>query len=306
MSNNKKNTSDLSSIDQDLMPENQKLERLHNPALGQVWLALTGQDPRNIISQISATVLEAGGTRPAWQWKTGDQEYVAMAWPADQPIRACVLLAGPIGEKLKPVSIVPLLEGLPNDLTVEEVHPLPEGDGADVAVSMLEGKNPMWFFDPFYMRDKSDLTPGITHTFWLAGAALAIRKAMLDEITLTNGPDYELYAQKWLQENPGAKSMDVPPLKIDIAGKHFIMPGRFYGEYQLRAVISDIEEWQFDKMPIQVLYLSFPFDNRPEMRLPLYVSKFVAPDFKPEKGQDIEAYAWLQGRIIDLENSTQA
>lgn len=276
---------------------------MHTPALGQVWTALTGQIPQNVISQITATVLEAGGTRPPWRWTSDHMEYMAMAWPQDQPIRACVLLSGPEGGQLKPVSVVPLLEGLPNDLTVEEIYPLPEGAGANIAVSMLEGKNPMWFFDPFYTRDKNDLTPGVTHTFWLAAAALGLRKAMLDQITLTSGPEYEAYAENWLRDHPGSKSSDVPPLKIDIAGKHFIMPGRFFGEYQLRAVIEKIEEWRLDRMPITVLYLSFPFDNRPPLHLPLYVSKYVAGNYEPEKGQDIEAYVWLEGRIIDLEAS---
>ncbi len=285
----------------DLMPEDQKIAREHSAALGQIWRALTGWNTADLLSQVTATVLEAGGTRPPWKWTYKGMEYVAMAWPQDQPIRACVLLKGPEGKEMKPVSIFPLLEGLPNDLCVDEVQPLPEGDGANVAVEMLPGQNPMWFFDPFYTRDKDDLTPGITHTFWLAGAALGLRKAVLDEITLSNGPDYMLYAQKWLEEHPDKKSMDVPPLKIEIRGKHFIMPGRFYGEYQIRAVVKEIEDWQFDKTPIKVLYLTFPFDNRPALQLPLYVSQPVLGDYNVEKDQDIEAYIWLEGRVIDLE-----
>ena len=34
---------------------------------------------------------------------------------------------------------------------------------------MIEGKNPMWFYDPPYLRDKDDLTPGVTQTFLLSG-----------------------------------------------------------------------------------------------------------------------------------------
>lgn len=296
---------DKSRGPQDLMPEDQKIAREHSAALGQVWQALTGRNPAEIMSQITATVLAAGGTRPPWQWSLKGEDYTAMAWPQDQPIRACVLLSGPEGEKMRPLTIVPLLEGLPNDLCVEEVFPLPEGAGADVGVLMQEGKNPMWFFDPFYTRDKDDLTPGITHTFWLAGLALGFRRALLDEITLTDGPDYELYAQDWLSKHPDKKSIDVPPLKIDIKGKRFIMPGRFYGEYQIRAEVEEIEEWSFDKTAIHVFYLSFPFDDRPPLRLPLYVSQYTLGNAKIEKGQDIEAYIWLEGRVIDLEASPE-
>lgn len=279
-------------------------KRVHAEGLGQVWAALTGRDPREIMAQVVGTVIHEGGTRPPWQWKHGGQEHILMAWPQDQPIRAAVLMAGPEGGKLKPVTAVPLLEGFPNDLTVEDIHPRQEGMGGDVAVNMLEGKNPMWFFDPLFGRDKPDLTPGVTHTFWLAAAALGVRKALLDEITITSGPRYEAYAESWLQDNPGKNRLDVPPLKLDIRGKTFIMPGRFFGEYHLRATIEKIDDCQFDKMPVKALYLSFPFDDRPKMHLALYAAQCALRDFTPEEGAEIEAYAWFQGRIIDLESQS--
>lgn len=43
---------------------------------------------------------------------------------AGSAVRAAVLVAGEEGEKLAPVTATPLLEGLPNDLTVDDVHPL--------------------------------------------------------------------------------------------------------------------------------------------------------------------------------------
>ena len=35
------------------------------------------------------------------------------------------------------------------------------------------------------------------HTFLLAGLALGLRKALLDEITITQGVRYEAYAEAW-------------------------------------------------------------------------------------------------------------
>ncbi len=278
--------------------------RVHNEGLGHIWHALTGMDPRELIPQVVATVLHEGGTRPAWQWKKKGIEYVLMAWPQDQPLRAAVLMAGPERGNLKPVTVVPLLEGFPNDLTVESVHPRESGVG-DVAVAMLEGRNPMWFFDPLFGRDTDDLTPGVTHTFWLGAVALGARKALLDEITITNGPQYEAYAEEWLKEHPDVSRIDVPPLKINISGKSFIMPGRFFGEYQLRATIEKIQDCQLEKMPIKAFFLRFPFDDRPAMHLPLYVSEKILGNFRPAEGQEIEAYAWFEGRIIDLESQTE-
>lgn len=276
-------------------------QRIHSESVGDVWAALTGQDPRAIMPQVAGTVIAAGGTRPVWQWKRDGKEYMVLAWPQDQPIRAALLLQTDENGKQTPVSVFPLLEGVPNDLLVEDVHPRQEGHGADVAVEMMAGKNPMWFFDPFYGRDRDDLTPGVLHTFWLAGAALGLRRALLDHFTIAQGAYYEEYAQKWLEDNPGKKTGDVPPLRVEIKDKHMILPGRHYGEYHMRGVVTEVEDWQFDKMPVKALYINFPFDERPPLSLPIFASSFVLGEYAPEKGQEVEAYVWLQGRIIDLD-----
>lgn len=277
--------------------------RLHAESLGDVWFALTGHDPATLVPQVVGTVIAQGGTRPPWRWQHGGNEYVLMAWPHDQPVRAAVLMSGPEGGDLKPVTAVPLLEGLPNDLQVEAVRPRMEGLGGDVAVSMLEGKNPMWFFDPLFDRDKNDLTPGVTHTFWLAALALGIRKALLDELTIAQGPAWEAHVEEWLRENPDKKRQDAPPLKVDIKGRHFIMPGRFFGEYQVRAIVEQVQDCRLEKMPVKLLYLSFPFEDRPQMRLALYASRHVLGQWEPVPGEEVDAYVWLQGRIIDLEGA---
>lgn len=97
--------------------------RAHTETLGDAWAVLTGQNPEAIMGQIAATVMHEGGTRPAWQWKRDGRDHVLLAWPQDQPVRASVLVAGEEGDKLRPVSAAPLLDGLPNDLLVEDTHP---------------------------------------------------------------------------------------------------------------------------------------------------------------------------------------
>ena len=279
--------------------------RAHYEGLGDAWGVLTGQNPAAIMGQIVSTVLHEGGTRPSWQWKRGATDHILMAWPQNQPLRASVLVVGEEGEKLTPITAVPLLDGLPNDVMVDSVYAWENGMGANVAVSMIEGKSPMWFFDPLYGRDRTDLTPGVTHTFLIAGLAFAIRKALLDKMTITQGPQYEVYAEQWLEANPDKGRLDVPPLQVDVSDRHMIMPGRNFCEYQMRAIIEEVEDYQLDKMPVKALYLTFPFENRQPMRLVIYASKMVLGDLEPEAGQAIDAYIWLQGRIIDIDEGPQ-
>ena len=275
--------------------------RIHNEALGQQWAVLVG-DPRAVMDQIVGTVLHEGRTRAAWQFTNGrGQEHVLMAWPPDQPVRAGVLMAGEAGKNLRPRSAMPILEGLPNDLTVEATHAWHTGVEGDVAVTMLEGKNPMWFYTPTFYRDAQELTPGVTHTFVLAGLAYGLRKALVDDMTITQGPRYEAHCAAWLAANPGKSRTDVPPLKVRLAGRKMIMPGQAYGEYQIRTTVQGVESCRLDKADITMLRVSFEFEDRPPLQLMIYVPSSLLGDYQPAEGDEIEAYVWLQGRIIDFD-----
>jgi hypothetical protein len=275
--------------------------RVHFEGLGDAWGVLTGCNPAEVVPQIAGTVVHAGATRPVWQWRREGKEYVLLAWPQDQPARAAVLMSGNEGENLSPVSVVPLLDGLPNDLTVEETRPWQRGHLANVAAGVIEGENPLWFFNPLYNRDIEALTPGVTHTFLLAGLAYGLRKALLDEMTITRGPQYEAWAAAWLEENPGRGRLDVPPLKVNLTGKRIILPGRNFCEYELRGTVEEAADCQLEKMPVKILYLTFPFENREPLRLPVFASNLVLGDYVPQKGDEVDAYVHLQGRVIDFD-----
>lgn len=279
--------------------------RQHSEALGMPWAVLLGGDPRKIMNQVIGTCVSAGGTRPAWRFTVKGTEFVLMAWPQDEPCRAAVLMAGEPGGKLKPVDAFPLLQGLPNDLVIEDVHPWKAGHGANVAATMLEGRNPMWFYDPLYERDHDDLTPGVTQTFLLAGLAFSVRKALIDELSITRGPAFENHAEEWLNAHPGKGRLDVPPLKISLVGRYIIMPGRAFDEYQVRGRVERVDDAKLDKMEVKILYVRFPFEDRPGMQLPIYCAKTVLKDYEPKVGDEIDAYVWLQGRVIDAVEAEQ-
>ena len=39
------------------------------------------------------------------------------------------------------------------------------------------------------------------------------------------------------------------------------------------------------------------------MVLPIYASKMVLRDYDPQEGDEVDAYVWLQGRVIDMDES---
>ncbi len=274
--------------------------RTHFEGLGNQWAVLVG-NPQALMSQIVGTIVHAGGTRACWQRKDAKQETMLMAWPEDQPVRAATVLQGATEAELKPVTAMPFLEGYPNTLEVDSAVPWKSGVEANVSACILEGKKPLWFYDPLYFRDKEDLTPGVSHTFLMAGLAMGIRKALIDEMTITQGPMYEAHAAHWLAENTDKGRLDVPPLKMNLAGKQVIMPGRYFCEYEVRSTILEVQQCQLDKLEITMLRLDFPMPDRDPLHIMLYVPKTVLKDYEPKVGDDIDAYVWLQGRVMDYD-----
>ena len=274
-------------------------DRTHFEGLGRQWAVLVG-DPAALMPQIVGTVLHSGGTRPDWQRKSNTEELVLMAWPADEPLRAGVIMRGPVEGDLKPATAMPLMEGLPNDLLVDQTVLWGTGVEGHVGVTMIEGRNPLWFYDPLFFRDKEDLTPGVTHTFVLAGLALGLRRALLDEMTITQGPRYEIYAAAWLDENPGRTRLDVPPLKVDLKGKKIITPGRNFCEYEVRNTIMSVDKTRMDKVEVYLLGMEFGFDDREPLRIMVYAPQHLLEGYEPKVGDEVDAYLWLQGRVMDM------
>lgn len=273
--------------------------RGHHEGLGDQWAVLVG-NPAQLMPQIVGTVVHSGGTRPAWQWADREHEHVLMAWPEKEPIRAGVILSGPVDGQLKPITAMPLLEGLPNNLTVDTVHAWENRAAAHVALSIEGYSRPLWFYTPVYDRDKEALTPGVTHTFMVAGLAYGLRRALLDTLTIAQGPHYEAHAEAWLEANPDKKRLDVPPLQINVAGSRLIMPGNNYCEYQMRAPVVSVEKTHLDQQEVYMLHLRFEIADRDPLDIMVYAPKRVcAPDYEPKAGDEVDMYVWLQGRIMD-------
>lgn len=269
----------------------------HFEGLGKTWLTLLN-NPQQELPAVIMDVMKEGKTRGCWQRKDAKTETMVLAWPAETAFRAGVTLHGKAEKEIRPVSAYPLLEGAANDMTVEETYAWKNGTEGEVAACCNEGASALWFYSPFFYRDREDLTPGVRHTFLIAGLALGLRRALLDEMTVTEGPDYERYAAEWLAHHPGATRHDVPQLTVDLKGARILMPGEITSEYQIRVPVTSVEEMTFRDEKVYMLIVEFGLNTLNPLRFPLYAPERVCK-IVPKAGDEIDAIIWLQGRIID-------
>ncbi len=273
--------------------------RRHFEGLGKAWLTLFNNPQQELPNLVSLT-LDKGGTREPWRQNDGGLETLIMGWPAEAGLRIGVTMRGGLGEPLKPISACPLLEGLPNDMTVEDVHAWENQAEGTVAAARNEGAEAVWFYNPFLFRDLPDLTPGVRQTFLLAGLAYGVRPALLDELTITEGPQFEAYVAQWMASHPGSGRLDVPQVTASLSGARILMPCEMYAEYQARVPISSVRESEIGPEKIYMLIVEFGLNTDNPLRFPIYTPARVCKQgYIPKEGDEIDALIWLQGRIVD-------
>lgn len=273
----------------------------HEEVLAKQWSCLVKSMKE--IPYVMKVVVDNGGTRPIWQAKDGNKENFVMAWPQDTLLRAGIIVGGEAEGKLEPKAIFPFMEGFPNKMRIEEKHAWANGLEGEVGCVVGESDQILWFYNPLYFRDyKIDLTEGIEQTFYLSGLCLGMRRALLDEITITSGPYYEAHAKKWLEENPGKTRLDVPALKIDIHGKRILSPTDTASEYQARAVVEEVEDFEFPPKSGEKVYrFVTTFGEKEHIRVLMFVpAKVCQKGYVPKEGDEVDMIFWLQGRVVDV------
>ena len=287
---------------------------LHFETVGGITAAVTAGRPvlvgdREIPGVIGTTVAE-GGTRPIWRIEEGERETFLMAWPKESLLRAGVVFTGPKNAQLEPAGVFPFLEGFANSLTVVETHPWKQGKTGmrgrvgEVLAQPDDDGAPIWFFDPLFYRDaKVDLTPGVTQVFYLSGLCYGIRRALLDELTVTQGPVYEAWAKKWLDANPGKGRLDVPPLKIPLRGSNLLQPAARCSEYEGRMTLGKVESFNFGpegaEEKIYCFSASFGKDDK-WLNLIMFAPERICNGYEPKEGDEVDLAFWMQGRVVDL------
>ena len=273
----------------------------HIESMGDKWVSL-GINPKEINGVIAVT-LELGGTRPVWGVKDENVERMVMAWPQEGLLRSSVTVAGKPDGQLAAVAVSPLMEGFANELTVRGTYAWRDGHAGEIAAQPDSGLPPLWFYDPLYFRDIEGLAEGETRKFYLSGLCYGMRRALLDELTITEGPHYEEHAKKWMIANPDKSRLDVPALKIPLKGKTLIDITDNYCEYQCRASIFDVDSFDFGPgeaaKKVYRFGIAFGGDEKPVYAIIYAPAERIAKGYEPKEGDDVDMIFWMQGRIVD-------
>ncbi|MGN1038470.1 MAG: hypothetical protein ACI4P0_03645 [Mailhella sp.] len=274
----------------------------HIESMGDKWFALgIGAET---IPGVVATTLELGGSRPVWSHKNEHIERILMAWPSDSLLRSSVLMAGKPEGKLSAAAVAPLMEGFANTLTIKDCYRWKDNHAGEILAAPEEFP-PLWFYDPLFYRDAEGDVKEKTCEFLLSGLCFGLRRALLDELTVTQGPAYEKHAIEWMKQHSDKTRLDVPALKIPLKGKTIIDITDHCCEYQCRASIFDVDSFMFgpENTKIKIYRFGIAFGNpeKPVYAIIYAPERICAKGYVPQEGDDVDMIFWMQGRISDTE-----
>lgn len=277
----------------------------HIESMGDKWFTL-GVGPKDIPGVVDVT-RELGGTRDVWGSKDETWERILMAWPQESLLRTSVIFAGKPEGQLDIVAVSPLMEGFANELKVGDLYPWKDGHAGEIFARPNRFPG-FWFYDPLFFRDAGNIAKDDICKFYLSGLCFGLRRALLDELTVTEGPAYEQHALEWMKANPSKTRLDVPALKISLRGKTFIDITEHCSQYQARAVIFDVDSFMFGPESAQMKIYRFGIqfgDEKSPVYAVIYAPERVCQKgYVPAEGDEVDMVFWMQGRIVDDEASS--
>ncbi|MFI3270694.1 MAG: hypothetical protein R3Y11_01135 [Pseudomonadota bacterium] len=271
----------------------------HFEGLGDKWRALVADPDVTVKAKIVPTIAKDGGTREAWQSHTPEGHTVLMAYPATEPCRSALILRGDEAKKdYKPVSALPLLEGIENVVEIDETYAWANEAEGEISIQH-PGGSPLWLFNPLFYRDRWSCQAGQKQIMRVAGLAYAMRRATQESIQVKGGPQFDAYAAAYKEKNPSIADADIPPLTLPLKGAHIVQPYQNACDYQIRVPVQDVKTCKYNDEEMYMIAISLGGKDGNALRCMLYASKQVLGDYVPKAGDDIEAIIWLQARFTD-------
>lgn len=233
--------------------------------------------------------------------RTLTEKVTAIAFPAT-PLHYLVLVASDSSKRKQSnyvFSAYPYCaDGVINRIRINKVEPWCnpiEG----IINGTCRGGASVAFFDPDYYKNRHIYKPGKAYDFTVAGVAYTLQKATQNTIVVSEGPAIEFERQRLLEQNPNADVSDVNSVEISIAEMRYLMPrDKVEDDSEFRTIAEEVGYFEAEGLGFYRIRATltipndFPFDGY------IYASESVLKGYRPQKGDAIEGFLWLQGHLI--------
>lgn len=197
------------------------------------------------------------------------------------------------------VTICPILRGVENKVILKEAYTWGNGVEGEVAVRTLsENELILNFYDPFFPIDKDYFVKNEECIINLSAIVRIAEELEESEDVFTEGPLYESYLQKFLEENPDKTKADFEPVVIHTCAEHMRMciNTNTTSVYEIIGLIEDIKYTEFLGKKVAILKVNLEHREDEEyFYVNVYVSEHLLENYTPKIGQGFHGIVHLTG-----------
>ena len=272
---------------------------------GNHWEAITGNAEESLERFVPATLANGALTEETQFVLTRDDggeqpETVIGATYPETPLRCLALIstnsAEPGANRFLYSAYPFCAEGLPNNIEIDSL----EADNIEGIVhGSCESGAAIDFFDPLFFLNRGKYEMGKTFEFSLAGLAYKLQKTTVDSIEVTEGPMIDMEKQRLLDENPNADVSNVTSVTVSLEGSCWLYPTKVPDDAEFRGVIEDVGYFELEDVGFYRAKITLVADDDHPLAILLYASELILNGYVPRKGDSVEGFVWLQGRLLE-------
>jgi len=189
-------------------------------------------------------------------------------------------------------------EGVTHTITIDRIFPWKNSIESVIEAQLHKG-GMIWFFDPFFYRNKDEYPIGRQIEVRIAGLAYMLRKAETNELEITEGPMLEIHRQQILKHDPEADVSTITSVPVSMKGASIFLPNDAKnGDAEIRMTIKHVDYLDVDGKEFCRILGTFMKREEQTFDTYIYAAPHVLKDYRPEVGDDIEALVWMQGYLL--------
>lgn len=188
--------------------------------------------------------------------------------------------------------------GVTNRILVDEVKPW-EGPIEGIICGTTVGGASVAFFDPDFYKNRHIYKVGKAYDFAVAGLAYRLQKTTQDTITINEGPAVELERERLLEINPDADVSLVTSVELSLAEMRYLMPcEKVEEDSEFRTIAEEVGYFEAEDIGFYRIRATLTIPNDKPFDGYIYASETVLNGYRPQKGDSIEGFVWLQARLV--------
>jgi len=189
-------------------------------------------------------------------------------------------------------------DGCVNRIRVDKITTWSNGVEGIVHGTMRGGPE-VNFFDADFYKNHAIYQTGKAYDFSIAGLAYKLRKATENKMIITEGPAVDFERERVLREDASADISKITSVEMSLEEMRFLIcDDQAVDDAEFRTVVEEVGYFEVSGVGYYRLRAVLAWPNDCNFPGYIYAAETLLQGYRPQKGDSIEGWLWLQGRLV--------